>query len=396
MKFLVSFVTLLLSQQKAIEAFTAPVSLISKPTTTCIFAEGGDQQTRINFKHDLDSPKVATQDKLSRGDKKVYCRCWQSGTFPLCDGQHMKHNEATGDNVGPLIVSIPKAKPEEVVEESKVSAEDDKKIEGRKKRLVMGYKATTFAYFLSIIQVASKTGLTKFAAYFLSSRLLTAGVAYIMSSAAENDRLSSDTYKRLNLAMIGFGVIGLIVQALLPNTRTAIACIAAFLTMVNAVKGYGYGVLGWDKKKEDASIVKDLANYPVSVLKGVFSIPKNMKSFGYLGLTGMVGTMKVIKLVELVQVLKEGTDKVMIATRLSRFASLSFLAMVAYTLKDAADRDRLEGSTFIELNFLAALSLATMSAYVGFNSRLGGFAAFFSGFSAFNGLASIQKKQSKA
>ena len=37
--------------------------------------------------------------------KKVYCRCWKSSTFPLCDGSHGKHNVATGDNVGPLIVS---------------------------------------------------------------------------------------------------------------------------------------------------------------------------------------------------------------------------------------------------------------------------------------------------
>ncbi|KAL7507788.1 hypothetical protein ACHAXN_004912 [Cyclotella atomus] len=63
---------------------------------------------KINHKIDLDSPKVATQEKLGAGDKKVYCRCWQSGTFPLCDGSHMKHNEATGDNVGPLIVSVAK------------------------------------------------------------------------------------------------------------------------------------------------------------------------------------------------------------------------------------------------------------------------------------------------
>eukprot|EP00956_Cyclotella_meneghiniana_P004220 scaffold5179_cov70-Cyclotella_meneghiniana.AAC.7 len=49
---------------------------------------------KINHKIDLDSPKVATQEKLAAGDKKVYCRCWQSGTFPLCDGSHMKHNEA--------------------------------------------------------------------------------------------------------------------------------------------------------------------------------------------------------------------------------------------------------------------------------------------------------------
>ena len=35
----------------------------------------------------------------------MYCRCWKSSTFPLCDGSHGKHNAATGDNVGPLIVS---------------------------------------------------------------------------------------------------------------------------------------------------------------------------------------------------------------------------------------------------------------------------------------------------
>ncbi|CAM9744223.1 unnamed protein product [Choristocarpus tenellus] len=63
---------------------------------------------RINTMHDLESPKVATMDAVDAGEKKVYCRCWKSDTFPLCDGNHVKHNKETGDNVGPLIVSGPK------------------------------------------------------------------------------------------------------------------------------------------------------------------------------------------------------------------------------------------------------------------------------------------------
>ena len=42
-------------------------------------------EAKINLKVDLDSPKVATMDTIEKG-KKVYCRCWLSGTFPLCDG----------------------------------------------------------------------------------------------------------------------------------------------------------------------------------------------------------------------------------------------------------------------------------------------------------------------
>eukprot|EP00929_Paragymnodinium_shiwhaense_P106133 TRINITY_DN7130_c0_g1_i2.p1 TRINITY_DN7130_c0_g1~~TRINITY_DN7130_c0_g1_i2.p1 ORF type:complete len:162 (-),score=49.46 TRINITY_DN7130_c0_g1_i2:182-667(-) len=68
-------------------------------------AEG---KQKINSQIDLESPKVVNQEKLSGGDKKVYCRCWLSKTFPLCDGAHAKHNEETGDNVGPLIVSVEK------------------------------------------------------------------------------------------------------------------------------------------------------------------------------------------------------------------------------------------------------------------------------------------------
>mmetsp|Transcript_5777 Transcript_5777/g.10921 ORF Transcript_5777/g.10921 Transcript_5777/m.10921 type:complete len:96 (-) Transcript_5777:102-389(-) len=63
---------------------------------------------KINDTVDLESPKVVTNEALAPGSKKVYCRCWKSKTFPYCDGGHVKHNEEFGDNVGPLIVSVPK------------------------------------------------------------------------------------------------------------------------------------------------------------------------------------------------------------------------------------------------------------------------------------------------
>jgi len=60
---------------------------------------------KINSLIDLDSPKVVNNESVACGKKGVYCRCWQSKTFPACDGSHMNHNKATGDNVGPLIIA---------------------------------------------------------------------------------------------------------------------------------------------------------------------------------------------------------------------------------------------------------------------------------------------------
>nr|CAG4649019.1 EOG090X0JRY [Polyphemus pediculus] len=60
---------------------------------------------KVNESIKKDNPKVVDMvDIEDIGEKKVYCRCWRSASFPYCDGSHAKHNEATGDNVGPLIV----------------------------------------------------------------------------------------------------------------------------------------------------------------------------------------------------------------------------------------------------------------------------------------------------
>jgi len=68
--------------------------------------EGVEDSKRVNTAYMLDSKKVAETFNIEDlGDKTVFCRCWKSKKFPLCDGAHGKHNKACGDNLGPVIVT---------------------------------------------------------------------------------------------------------------------------------------------------------------------------------------------------------------------------------------------------------------------------------------------------
>ncbi|KAJ8405434.1 hypothetical protein AAFF_G00319070 [Aldrovandia affinis] len=63
------------------------------------------KKSQVNKTINKDSSKVVHSfDIEDIGSKAVYCRCWRSKKFPYCDGSHSKHNEETGDNVGPLII----------------------------------------------------------------------------------------------------------------------------------------------------------------------------------------------------------------------------------------------------------------------------------------------------
>ncbi|KAK3855258.1 hypothetical protein Pcinc_038327 [Petrolisthes cinctipes] len=61
--------------------------------------------TVVNLSVRKSESKVADSvDIEDIGKQAVFCRCWRSSKFPYCDGTHNKHNTATGDNVGPLII----------------------------------------------------------------------------------------------------------------------------------------------------------------------------------------------------------------------------------------------------------------------------------------------------
>eukprot|EP00798_Chlamydomonas_sp_ICE-L_P016351 gene16351-22550_t len=85
------------------------VSAAPKPARQSLIVRSTGQ---INPDIRKDEAKVVDMIKVDEMPKGVFCRCWKSETFPMCNGSHMKHNKETGDNVGPLIIDNPLAKKE--------------------------------------------------------------------------------------------------------------------------------------------------------------------------------------------------------------------------------------------------------------------------------------------
>lgn len=314
------------------------------------------------------------------------------------------HNIQTPKLQNPLVLMSHQVRPSGV-RSSMLSAtenveavpnDDKKKIEGRKNRVVLGYKAIMAAYLSAGIISAARSGVSSSLLRVIAGYIvMPTGLSYILISAAANNRLGSDTYKRLNLAMLEYSAIGLSVVALGKGRNKDLA-LAFILSIINCIKGYAYGVLGWEKGS-GATLVKDIAKGTKETIKGFFSVPKNITAFGYFVVTTVVAALKLEKLIEVIKFIQANSFfSEGLAMPLARFNRLALLTLCLYTLKDAADRDRLDGTTFIELNCLCALSLGVHYAFNtnGLATPVGSMTAFFAAFCAFNGLKSyVLKKQ---
>lgn len=282
-------------------------------------------------------------------------------------------------SVGPLMLSS--------------SGEEFCVLQGRKKRVVLGYRAMTALYIAVFLYSAFKSIAPNTLLSITSYVAMPAGLSYILISAAKYDRLGSDTYKRLNLSLLEYASIGLGVMSL-SGGGNPILKVAYILTIINTIKGYSYGVLGLDKKSGSDTLPQDFAKGITSTVKGTFSDPKNLKSLGYLISFLMVASMKLLKLKEIIDAARSAVASKDIAMSLARFNRLSLLALMIYTLKDASDRDRLGGTTFIQLNYLCALVLGIIGVLGGgVMSPFGGANVAFAAFFAMNGLSSYLGKK---
>lgn len=244
----------------------------------------------------------------------------------------------------------------------------DKKLAGRKTRLILGYQLSCFTYLAASLFHLIRGG-NNFLYYIFGGGTFTvAGILYILKGAAQNDRLGSDTYKRLNLSIISYAFV----QQLLPAMGLGLSGRLFFkgpalLTLINGIKGYSYGCLGWDKAKGMNTISSDLKAGIQSTLQGLTVV--KAKSAGYILGTLLLGFMTLMKVKELCTMLfipsaHTPLTYYQIFSRLSRLARLGLMTTILYTLKDASDRDRLKGTTFIQLNFMTAVALLSMVLYL--------------------------------
>lgn len=189
---------------------------------------------------------------------------------------------------------------------------------------------------------------------------IAAGLCRILRMANEQDRLASDTYKRLNLGLLGFTGLGLTAvpgEAAFLNSSRAAMVMAGFL-MVLRLFGTVLAFTGWKRGVTDGTpngMLAELVQGTKDTVKG-FKVEFSKKALTYRNCMLIVCLGIVSSFMEglfNIRYQKEFTRTWFeISLQWSAVARLFMIATMIYSLKDAAERDRLTGTTFIELNVM--------------------------------------------
>jgi len=199
---------------------------------------------------------------------------------------------------------------------------------------------------------------------------LAGGLCHILAGANDKDRLSSDTYTRLNVGLLGFTALGILFvpaeAGFFPSAVSAIA-LSLLLTL-----GQGYGILlsflGWKRGVDPAGtvglkntpqhLVEELRDGTTATLKGL-RVDNTKKALAYRNALLLVGFGIFSSIMEgfFNFRYREALNRSWFEVSLqgSKASRLFMIATVIYSLKDAAERDRLTGTTFIQLNTMLGL-----------------------------------------
>jgi hypothetical protein len=230
--------------------------------------------------------------------------------------------------------------------------------------LPRAYQIGKYAFLIAaivIFLIPDRTLTTLLAAHWggAAGFALAAGICHILRHASLEDRLQSDTYKRLNLGLLGFCGIGL----------TAVPAEAGFLSSFLGTR-FLAGILfllrifgcilawnGWCRgiTLSTHSVASELAQGIKSTIQGI-KVQSSKKALTYrncllLVCCGIVSSfMEGLFFIRYQQAFYRTWFE--ITLQWSAVARLFLIATIIYSLKDAAERDRLTGNTFIQLNLM--------------------------------------------
>lgn len=251
-----------------------------------------------------------------------------------------------------------------------VSLEENEELaEDRKILTMVGYRISSLVYMSFGLFVIGWQGLQSpaqlpLALYVAAGPVLAGGISYVLEGAAVNDRLSSETFKRLNLFLASYGAIWLTAAFLIRKTGPEIVThplivAASIISVFNSLRAWTFGVKGW-KKAEGVSLASDLGSTTANMLRVSFSI-KNFSGFVYLCGAFLFGFLKLKRLIYVFKLLgRDGVKASMISKTILQIGMYTLLSAVMVTLKDGADRDRLTGSSYVELNAISTFVLGSI------------------------------------
>ncbi|WIA19308.1 hypothetical protein OEZ85_003941 [Tetradesmus obliquus] len=188
-----------------------------------------------------------------------------------------------------------------------------------------------------------------------------------LKEAAAHGRLSSDTYKRLNLGVmyqsIVFAALAIRERALL--TKPSLMCCLALLGATAFVAGRVYAVSagGFSLPTIIKSFLGNLRDLiaPKTLVSGFYSLCAALALYMFFWQFPSPGTPLFL--------LDEGPVAVLL--KQARGGGMVLAGIVWYTLKDAADRGRLAASTFRQLNLAMAVVAVLQLAAYGYMSLAG-------------------------
>ena len=195
---------------------------------------------------------------------------------------------------------------------------------------------------------------------------LAAGLCHVLQGAATHDRLSSDTYKRLNIGLLGFCALGLAAvpgEGAFMNSATHALVVTMLLTFIKLF-GTVLSLMGWKrgiqidggmKACTPNRMLRELVTGTKETVQGL-KIGSNKKALTYRNCLLLV-TMGILSS------FMEGLFNIRyqnefrrtwfeISLQWSAVSRLFMISTMIYSLKDAAERDRLAGTTFIQINIM--------------------------------------------